>query len=162
MKGFTLLELMLAIILLGIVIYAASTAELAGRQFFNVDLAKSVLIREASSAVYEIAKMIRMGHNITISGGSNISIDIPDPENPGRVVNYYLQDGKLMANNAYLGVLVGEEDFVFQGSMIGSPDIEVTEFSVSTTGNLYTVTLSVENPKRNVGITLTTSVTPQN
>ena len=162
MKGFTLLELMLAIILLGIVIYAATTAELAGRKFFNVDLAKSVLIREASSAIYEISKMVRMGDSVTIAGGSYINIDIPDPEHPGKTVSYSLQDGKLMANNTYLGVLVGEEEFVFQGSMIATPDIEVTNFDVSRTGDVYIITITVENPNRGVEVTLATGVTLQN
>ena len=162
MKGFTLLELMLAIVLLGIVIYAATNAELAGRKFFNVDLAKSMLIREASSAIYEISKMIRMGRSVTITGGSAISIDIPDPEYPGNTVSYYLQDGKLMASNPYLGILVGEEGFTFQGSMIATPDVEVTNFEVSRVGDIYTITITVENPDRDVEVTLTTGVTFQN
>ncbi len=162
MKGFTLLELMLAVILLGIVIYAATNAELAGRKFFNVDLAKSVLIREASSAIYEISKMIRMGDSVTIAGGSFVSIHIPDPEHSGSTVSYYLEDGKLIANNPYLGVLVGEEEFKFQGPMIATPDIEVTNFDVSPTGGVYTITIGVKNPKRNVEVTLTTAVTLQN
>ena len=161
MKGFTLLELMLAIILLGIVIYAATNAELAGRKFFNVDLAKSVLIREASSAIYEISKMIRMGDSVTIAGGS-VSIHIPDPEHSGSTVSYSLQDAKLIANNPYLGVLVGEEEFVFQGSMIATPDVEVTNFDVSRTGDVYIITITVENPNRGVEVTLATGVTLQN
>ena len=169
MKGFTLLELMLAVILLGIVIYAANTAELVGRTFFNTDLAKSVLVRNASYAVSEIAKMIRMGGSIRIyNGGRRVEIDIPDPTPQNRAtVIYYLQEGKLFADNPYLGVLVGatpaeKEQFRFQGSMIETPDILVKAFNISRSGDIYTISLTLEDTKRDQEVTFITRARPQN
>jgi len=57
---------------------------------------------------------------------------------------------------------VGEEEFVFQGSMIATPDVEVTNFDVSRTGDVYIITITVENPNRGVEVTLATGVTLQN
>ena len=46
--------------------------------------------------------------------------------------------------------------------MIAAPDIEVTNFDVSRTGDVYIITITVENSNRDVEVTLTTGVTLQN
>lgn len=162
MKGFTLLELMVAVILLGIVVFAVNSAELNARRFLNIDLARSILIRDGSYVLDEIAKMVKMGSAVTaITNGVGITIN--DPMQGSMTVEYYKDESRrLNYNNPYLQILAGEP-----GSGVLIRNVE--NFEVSISGNLCTLTLTLWDsdwqtwdPEKQRQVTLSTCAQMQN
>lgn len=134
--GFTLLELMLAMALLGLIIFAANSAELNARRFLNIDLSRSMLVRDGSYVLDEIAKMIKMGSSVTkLSNG--IQITINDPQNGSQTIQYYRKDSnELYCDNSYLEVLAGG---AFKGVLLKN----VIGFAASNNAGLWTVSITL-------------------
>ena len=135
-KAFTLLELMLAMALLSLIIFAVNSAELNARRFLNIDLARSMLIRDGSYVLDEIAKMIKMGSSVTkLSNG--IQITINDPQHSSQTVQYYKTDSnELYCDNSYLKVLAGVS---FKGILLKN----VIGFAASNKGDFWTVSITL-------------------
>ncbi len=150
MKGFTLLELLLAIALLGVVIFAATSAQLNVGNIFNIDLAKSVFVRDGSYVVNEIAKMIRMGESI--SGGS---IWINDFQEGVYELVYFKDGNSLKYRNPYLGVI--STSGVSEDTVLIADNVSFFEIAEDPlVSGLYDVTLTLNDENKDIEVTLST------
>jgi prepilin-type N-terminal cleavage/methylation domain-containing protein len=150
--GFTLLELMAALALIGLIILAANSSELNTRVFLNKELSRFTLLKNASYALSSIVKAIRIASSITPSGNKLI-LDIYEPDKISgvkvhKIIEYTFSDNKIEYTR--------DDFWGFSGTLVN----DVKSFNYSKTGDL--IKISIELEKNDQNIKLESYATTQN
>jgi prepilin-type N-terminal cleavage/methylation domain-containing protein len=150
--GFTLVELMVASVLVSVVILAGTTVYVAGKQFLVTSQRQGDVQTEATFALRHISREVRRGSNVTATGSDILQVNLP----AWTGVNWI----------RYRRLGSGELEYTVQapgGQTVEVIATDITGFTSSTGTNQFDyVDINLTSQKGNELITLNAKVTLRN
>jgi prepilin-type N-terminal cleavage/methylation domain-containing protein len=125
-SGFTLLEVITALIILAFVITAIIIFNLIGEKFYQTTKTQSSIMNSAYYAIQQIGKDIREGVSVTIGGGGEI-LEITHWK--GSVIRYEKRGDKLYYTNPLRGIageVLATNVEEFKAQRVGTDSVKVS------------------------------------